>query len=185
MLMPSLEALLDGGEALGGARDLHEEVGLVDVSPQPSRRLDRAGGVASELGGDLDGDEAITSAAAVVHRAQDGERVLDVGLHELPVRLLDGLALAHELGELLVVVGRAGDGLGEDRRVRRDAAHAALDPLLQLAAGDPAPLQVVEPRALPLLLVQVVQLAHAVRPLLSGAAPHTHRRPASWRSPAV
>src|SRR3546814_5801716 len=51
----------------------------------------------------------------------------------------------------------------EDRGVRREAAHAAVDPAGQLAAGDPSPAQVVEPGALPGIgkLVKTGALGHA------------------------
>src|SRR5207248_10377040 len=95
----------------------------------------------------------VAAAATVVCRTQDGQGVFDVGLHQLPVRLLDGCALAHERAELPVVVGRAGDGLGEDRGIRGHTTNAPFDPLLQLAAREPAPFEVVEPRALAVYVV--------------------------------
>ena len=54
-----------------------------------------------------------------------------------------------EVAELLVVVGAGADRLLEDRRVGGEAADAAVDPRGELAAGEPAPAEVVEPRALP------------------------------------
>ena len=64
---------LDGGDALGGRRDLHEQVGLGDPLVQRrGRRRCVACGVAGQLGGDLDGHEAVGAAAGVEDRAQHG-----------------------------------------------------------------------------------------------------------------
>src|SRR5581483_52906 len=65
-----------------------------------------------------------------------------------------------ERGELVVVGGLAGDGLGEDGRVRRHAADALVDARRERAVLEVRPLEVVQPGALALLLVQLVQLGH-------------------------
>src|SRR5690606_11085901 len=111
---------------------------------------------------DLDRHVAVEAVALVVDRSQDRERVLDVLGDELPVALLDRRVSCEQLAELVVVVAARRHRLLEDGRVRGDAAHAALDTTAQLAAGDPAALQVVEPRALALLAEQVVQARHEV-----------------------
>ena len=96
----------------------------------------------------------------VVDRAQDGEGGGDVGDDQLPVGVLDRAAGRRQRGELLVVVGRALDGPGEDGRVGGDAADPVGDQAGQGAVAQVAAGEVVEPRALALLGVQLVQLAH-------------------------
>ena len=116
---------LHGGSALRGRRDLHEQVGLVDPVVQPPGGVDRGLGVAGQFGGDLDRHEAVCPVRGVEHRAQDGEGGGDVGDDQLPVGILYRPAGRSQRRELLVVVGRALYGLGEDRRV---GGHAA-DPV--------------------------------------------------------
>ena len=93
-----------------------------------------AGRVAGQLRSDLDRHVAVDAVAAVVHGSQEREGALDVGGDEVPVRVGDGRAAADEVAELLVVVGAGADRLLEDRRVRREAPDAAVDPCGQLAA---------------------------------------------------
>ena len=127
-----------------------------------------AGGVAGQLRGDLDGHVAVDAVAGVVDRAEEREGALDVVDHEVPVGVGDRRRRRPtSVAELLVVVGARADRLLEDRRVRGEAADAAVDPALASSPlGEPAPAEVVEPRALPELvqLVQARRVASCGRP---------------------
>ena len=90
---------------------------------------------------------------------QELEGVADVGDDELPIGVLDG-AVRRQLRELLVVGLLALDRLGEDRGVGSHAPDAVRDHLPEPPVPDPIPPQVVEPGALALRLVQLVQSAH-------------------------
>ena len=70
MLRPSAIIAWMAGDALGGRGDLHEQVGLVDPRVQFAGGGDRGRGVVGQLGGDLDGHEAVGAAAGVEHRPQ-------------------------------------------------------------------------------------------------------------------
>ena len=86
-----------------------------------------AGAVVGQLRGDLDADEAVAAVAVVVQPGEHVAGAVDVGEHQRPVVVDDRTVVGGELAELLVVVGRALDRLLEDRRVRRQAADAAVD----------------------------------------------------------
>src|SRR5581483_999337 len=154
------QAGADRGQPLCSGGDLDQQVRFIDLAPQLPCRLDGGRGVARERGCDLDRHEAVVATGLVVRWAQQRKRIFDVTGDHLPVRVFDGAPLRCQLAELLVVVGGTPDGLREDRRVRRDAAHAAFDPARQLTRGDPAALEVVEPGTLTELVVQAPQVAH-------------------------
>ena len=65
-----------------------------------------------------------------------------------------------EFAELLVVVGRSLNGLLEDGGVAGEAADALVDEVAQLTRREVAALQVVEPRALPELVIQETETIH-------------------------
>ena len=87
----------------------------------------------------------------VVHRPEDGQGVVDVVHDQVPVGVLDRLG-RDQCGELVVVGVLALDGLGEDGRVGGDPPDALVDQAGQRAVLQPVPPQVVEPRALALLV---------------------------------
>ena len=155
------QALPDRRQSLGGARDLHEQVRLVDLLPELAGGRDGAVGVAGELRAR---PRPTRSRRRRSMPSDNGRRMASASSmscftssqYESSTRA----PLLDELAELVVVVGRALDRLGEDRRVRRDAAHASLGPALQLTGGDPSSLEVVEPRALAVLVVQLLQPSH-------------------------
>ena len=70
------------------------------------------------------------------------------------------IALIDEATELRVVVVGSLDRLLEDRRIAGEPANALLDQSRQFAAGEVAALQIVEPRALALLVVEVPETFH-------------------------
>ena len=149
MLRPSPIICSDGRHALGGGRDLDQQVGPVDPLVQRAGGGDRAGGVVGQGRGHLERDEAVGAPARVVARAaaRPGRRSMSVD-HQLPVGVLHGMG-RHQRAELLVVVVLALDGLGEDGRVgghpadaRRSTSSASRPPVQPVAP------QVVEPGAL-------------------------------------
>src|SRR5207248_9535574 len=83
---------------------------------------------------------------------------------QVPVGVVDAGPLLDQRAELVVVVVATLDGLGEDRGVGGDAPDAVLHPALQLAAGEVAALEVVEPRALTLFPIELLQFGHAEDP---------------------
>ena len=134
--------------------------------------------------GDLQGHKPVGAMALLVDAPQHPERVDDVVDHKLPIRGLD----AHrgdERAELLVVVVLALNGLREDGRVGRDAPHAGLDDLGEVAVAQPLALHVVHPRALALLCVQGLQIGHpqlrSSVPMV-GSSPPTHSSSANPHS---
>ena len=117
--------------------------------------------VVGQVGSDLDAGEAVGAVTVVVQLGEHVESAVDVGQHHCPV-VVDRSAAptVASLRELLVVVGRALDGLLEDGRVAGEAADALVDEVAELTGRDVAALQVVEPRALPELVVQVGETIH-------------------------
>jgi hypothetical protein len=112
------------------------------------RLLEGGLGVVREGRLDLERDEAVGVVGIVPDAAQHVARELDVEDRDLVVDLARGQALRGELGDLLVVVGRAEDRLLEDGRVRCDPAQGQLAlQTLQLAARDEAAADLVEPDA--------------------------------------
>ena len=145
---------LDGRQALGGGRDLDHQIGPTHGCPEATGLVDGGVGVVGEVGRDLEAHESVRTLALVVHGAQHVAAQLDVGDREpLEDGLGVGLALGTEGADGRVVVGGAGDGLLEDRRVRSDAANAVLfDEAPQLAREQEVAADEVVPDALPVLL---------------------------------
>ncbi len=151
---------LDRRQSLDGGGDLDEQVRLADALVQRTGRVLGPRRVVRQPGEDLDRDEAVAAPRGVVEGAQDGERTAGVEEHQLPVRLLDRRAAADQLLELRVVGVARLDRLGHDRRVGGQAAHALGDEAVEATLGDVGTAQVVDPRALALLVVQLVQAGH-------------------------
>jgi hypothetical protein len=147
---PARDRLLDRGNARFGARDLDQQVRAVDALPVLARLLDRRLGVVREAGLDLERHEAVGAVRLLPYAAKDVAGELDVRDRDLVVDLARVHAPGGQLGDLLVVVGRAEDGLLEDRGVRRDSAQRqlALEPL-ELAGRDQAAPDLVQPHARP------------------------------------
>ena len=158
--------------ALGRRRHLHEQVRLGDAVVQLAGRGDGAVAVVRQIGRHLQRHEPVDAVALVVHRPQHGQRALDVGHRQRPVEVVDRGAAGRQVRELLVVRGALLHRLLEDGGVRGDAPDPALDPAGQLAAGQPAAPEVVEPGALALAVIEVVELGH----------PSSWRSSSSWRA---
>ena len=149
-------------ESGSGAGDLDVEVRGGQVVVQRSGRGEGARAVVSQGGGDLDRHVTVFAAARVMNRSQDRQRVADVGLDQLPIGHFDVSADRDEFAELRVIRGAVADGVLEDRRVRGQPSNAPLDPGRQLARLDPVAPQVIEPRALLLLIEEVVKAGHGI-----------------------
>jgi hypothetical protein len=134
--------------ALGRAGNLDHHVGAVDRLPQPRRGIDRARGVVGERRRNLQRDVAVEAAGRCEDRFEGVARAADVLDREGFEELYRIALLAGEVFELSVVVGAAVDRLLEDRRVRRHAAQADVEQLLQFARGEHRAPDIVEPDAL-------------------------------------
>ena len=124
----------DGADAFLGAGDLDHQVGPVGSARAGARAAASVpASVVGQAGGDLDADVAVGAVAVVVQLGEAVERAVDVGEHHRPVVVDDRAVVGGQLAELLVVVGRALDGLLEDRRVAGQAADALVDQAVELA----------------------------------------------------
>ena len=105
-----------------------------------------AGGVVGEVGGALEGHEAVAPAAGVVGGAQQVGGAADVVEREREEQLLRVADARGGGAELLVVAVGAGDRLGEDGRVRGRAGDRAVgDQRGERAAVQQLPRERVEP----------------------------------------
>ena len=115
----------DRRDARSSRWHLDHQVGAIDQRPEAPRRGDRPAGLVGQPRIDLEADEAIASAGALVDRPEqvgDGLNVLD---NEGLVDLLSAEPLSSEAGNLVVVDGGAGDRALKDRGVRRHPADPA------------------------------------------------------------
>src|SRR5690606_31374244 len=105
--------------------------------------------IARQGRGDFETDETVRAARLVVHTAQrigSGLNVLD---DQLIVDFRRGSAEPREPADIIVVLLVLRDGLVKDRGIRGDARHTVLaDRLREIAAGQEAPFDIVEPYAL-------------------------------------
>jgi hypothetical protein len=143
--------LLDGIDAGGGRGDLDQDVGKIESPPEVERLGDRRLGIVGEVGGALEGDETVPAIGAVMHTPHDRGRAADVPERnreeELP-GITD--ASRDQRAELGVVAVRAGDRLGEDRRIpRRSADRVLVDQRCELAALEQVPAKACQARSRP------------------------------------
>ena len=158
----AIDRLLDGGNPLLRGGDFYHHVLAAEPLEQTRRLVNRLPSLVSEAGVDFEADVAVESVRALVDGEQDVGGVSDVLRHEVFVNLRDALARLHEAAQLLVVVGRAGDGLLEDGRIRGDAAQVVLlDLLLQVAGRNHRAANVVVPDG----LAELHDFSQAVRHL--------------------
>src|ERR671914_396459 len=142
------DRLLDRRHALLGARDLDHHVGPVDAGPEVARLRERGLRVVRVRRLHFDRHEAVV----VLRPVPDGAEHVAGELHVRDGDLLGDRerveALLGQLGDLLVVVGRAEDRLLEDGRVGGHAAQRALaHEARELAAHYEAAADLVEPNA--------------------------------------
>ena len=143
--MPSPIRVSMAGNALRGGGHLYHDVGSVDVGEESTRLVDRALGIVREKGTDLERREAVRSAGRVEHGTEEVGRVADVGDGQRLEDLASGLARLCQAHQLVVVVGRLGDGLVEDGRVRGEARDPCVDELSEPARLDHGTADVVVP----------------------------------------
>src|SRR6266511_5144126 len=106
-------------------------------------------GVEGKQRADLDAYPPVHVVGLVVAWAQDVTGHADVVGREALVDRRRAVAGLGQRPDVIVVVGAAGDGLLEDRRVGRDADDGVVvDQLLQPTGGDQAPADRVEPDTL-------------------------------------
>ena len=136
----------DGGDALGRGRDLDVHVRPVDQPPQLLGLGDRRLGLAREPRVDLERDPPVDAVGGVVDGPQHVGRPADVIGGDHPRRLFDRDLADRQVLDLRLVGVALGEGVGEDRRVRRHAANLeVLDQAGQVAGVEPVPADVVEP----------------------------------------
>jgi hypothetical protein len=160
---PFVDALFDRRQTLFGAGNLDHHVRTADARPKVLRHRDRALRVVSQQRRDLQADEAVVAARLLEHAGERVARVLDVGNGEIPKECLGILLRADQLAKLIVVVAPGTDRFFEDRRVAGHASQTLIDQSLQLARGEHAATNVIEPYALP-GLEQLLQLVAHVDP---------------------
>ena len=115
---------------------LDHHVRLVQSLPELARLGDRRLSVVGEIGCALERDESVAAAAGIEDGAQLVCGLADVVKRDREEQLLRvAFASVGETAQLRVVAIRAGDRLGEDRRVRRRARDRVVpDQLGELAA---------------------------------------------------
>ena len=160
----------DGRYALRRRGHLDHDVGTVDVGEEPARLVDRLPGIVRQQRADLERREPVRSARPVVHRTQEVRRVADVGDGQRLEYLAGGLADLCQTHQLVVVVGRLGDGLVEDGRVRGEARNPVVDKRSKSARLDHGPADVVVPDRLSHIPEALNRRDHAATPPCSPAA---------------
>ena len=171
MLMPSPISVRIAGRPAGGRRHLDHQVVAPDRLPEMTRLGDGVLGRERQIGRHFEADIAVDTAGLVIDRSQHIRRRLDVGDREPLEEIHDrGFGMLGDGFERVVVLVRIADRLLEDRRVRGDAAQVVLlDHALELALGNEAAGDEVEPYGLTLVGEQALQRVHARHPF-----------PASW-----
>jgi hypothetical protein len=159
-VQPQVKQLLHGRDPGARARDLDHQVRTVDALPQPARLDDGADGIVSQVGGDLQADEAIFAVARVEGRAQNIAGALDIGHHQIFVNLFRREPRGSRRVDLFVVSARGHDRVVERPGVGRDAAKALVtDTTRQVPASERVAAEIVEPIALP-VLEQLLERVH-------------------------
>ena len=154
---------MDRSQASFGAGDLDVQVRCSNVTVELTGGGNGAFGVVGQSRCNLDRDVAIFAVALGVYTGEHTKCASDVGLHQTPVGIFDRVAGLDKGGQFLVVGIARADGILEDGRVRGEAAHTLSDPVGQFPRGDPVASQVVEPRALLLLIKQIMKAGHCSR----------------------
>src|SRR4030088_3540129 len=139
--------MLDRWQTFSGRRHLDHQVLAADILPEPFGLDDGAFGIQRQIGRHLEADETIVTLQLIIDRAQHIRRMLDVLDGELLEQLGHrAIARLQRLADGAVIFVRTADRLLEDRRVRRHALDAvAIDQLLQVAVGDEAAGEEIQP----------------------------------------
>ena len=141
------DQMLDRGQAFRRRRHLHHQVLAADVVPEPLGLGDGALGVHRQIGRYLQADKAVVTVELVIDRPQHIGRVLDVLDRDLFEQLGHrAVALFQGAPDRAVIFVGTADRLLENRRIRGDALDAVgIDQLLQVALGDEAAGQKIQP----------------------------------------
>ncbi len=142
---PLADERLDGGDASGRGGHLDHHVGAIQCGEETPCLSHRALRIVGQGRADLQADVAVGAIGLLVDRTQQFGGLPDVFQDQRLVDLRHRLARVYQAGQVLVVVGAAGDGLLEDRRVRGDASQPRVDQGLQVARGDERAPDVVQP----------------------------------------
>ena len=144
------DQMLDRRQALRGRRHLDHQIFAIDFVPEPLGLGNRGLGVRGQIGRHFEADEAVMAVEMVIDRPQHVRRMLDVLDREMFEQFRNrAIAAFQRLTDRAVIFVRAGDRLFEDRGVRGDALDAVgIDQLLQIALGDKAAGQEIQPDGL-------------------------------------
>ena len=142
--------MLDGGKAFRRRRHLYHQILALYRLPEPFGLGNGALGVHRQIGRDFEADKAVISLPPVIDRAQHVGGILDVLDRELLEQVGDrAIALFERAADRAVIFVRTADRLFENRRVRGHAFDAVLlDQLFQVAVGDEAAGEEIEPNRL-------------------------------------
>src|ERR1700733_6375486 len=148
-VVAAIDRFFDRGETLFGSRDFDHDVRAIDAFPKLFHHPDRPRGIAREQRRNLEANEAVVSARRGVERGKRIARALNILDCEIPEECVGTLLRADELRELFVVIGAGANRFFEDRRIARHSAQTDFDQTRELAGGEHAAANVVEPNALP------------------------------------
>jgi hypothetical protein len=118
---------LDSRDAGGRGWHLDHHVGAVQGGEETPRLGDGAFGIVSQRGADLQADVAVGAAGLLVDLVQQVGGAPDVVQGQGLVDFLHRTGLVHQVAQVLVIVGAAGDGFFKDRRVGGDAAQTLVN----------------------------------------------------------
>ncbi len=114
---PGEDALLDGGQAFGGAGDLDVHVGAFGRGVQFLRLRDGGRGVVQQQGRDLQRHPPVDTVGALVRGCEQIGGPAPVAQRQLEERILVGSAGRLVGGDVGIVVRAGLDGLVEDRGI--------------------------------------------------------------------
>jgi hypothetical protein len=149
--------------ALGGRRDLDQQVLPVHLGPQLLGHLDGGLLVVGHPGGDLDRHATVQSSGGLEGAGEDVTGLAYVGGGDREDRVVDVLPGLGELAHLVVVPLTVGQRAREDGRVGGDAHHRALlHEVGEVPGLDPLAGQVVEPDGDPCVSEGLESFGHRI-----------------------
>ena len=149
MLMPSPRRCSNGGQALRRSRNLHQDVGPVNLLPKAVRLRNRALRVASQGGRHFDADKAVPAVGGIINRAENvggSANVLDFQCLEDQRGLY---ARLHQFSNRLVIVVAAGNGFLKYAGIGGYARYpVGIDQRFQVSGSQLRAADVIKPNAL-------------------------------------
>ena len=144
------DRLLDGRNAFRRGRNLDHHVRPIERGKQPLGLGRRGRGVVRKERRHFEAAEPVATVALVVDGTKDVRGVADVFDGDGVVDLFARFVLRGQAAQLRVVVVAAADRFLENSRIRSQPAQVILvNHPFQIAAGNEAPLHLIEPDALP------------------------------------